>query len=106
MHGRPASGMAVTLFRIDGDQREQVAVTKTNTDGRCDTPLLAGDDLRPGVYELVFQVDTYFRKLAVDLPIPPFLDCVPLRFGVADSSLHYHVPLLVSPFAYSTYRGS
>ncbi|UEM23648.1 hydroxyisourate hydrolase [Skermanella mucosa] len=106
MHGTPAAGMAVTLFRIDGDRREKITETKTNTDGRCDEPLLSGDRMRTGIYELIFEVDAYFRKIAVDLPDPPFLDGIPLRFGIADAGAHYHVPLLVSPFAYSTYRGS
>ncbi|WP_158045368.1 hydroxyisourate hydrolase [Skermanella pratensis] len=106
MHGTPAAGMAVTLFRIDGDAREKITETKTNSDGRCDAPLLAGNRMRTGIYELVFEVNAYFRKIAVDLPDPPFLDSIPLRFGIADASAHYHVPLLVSPFAYSTYRGS
>jgi 5-hydroxyisourate hydrolase len=105
-HGMPASGMELTLHRIEQDgSRTPVARTRTNSDGRCDVPLLEGTAFRSGTYELVFQVATYFRKLATDLPDPPFLDEVPLRFGIA-ADAHYHVPLLVSPWSYSTYRGS
>ena len=106
MHGKPAAGLAVTLFRISGDDRENVVTTKTNSDGRCDAPLLSGDAMRPGFYELVFEVAAYFREAGVTLEDPPFLDRIPLRFGLSNASQHYHVPLLVSPFAYSTYRGS
>jgi 5-hydroxyisourate hydrolase len=106
MHGKPAAGLAVTLFRITGDDREPVISTKTNSDGRCDAPLLSGDTMRPGVYELVFDVAAYFREAGVALEDPPFLDRIPLRFGLSNAGQHYHVPLLVSPFAYSTYRGS
>ena len=106
MHGKPAAGLSVTLFRISGDDRELVVTTKTNSDGRCDAPLLSGAAMRPGVYELVFDVAAYFREAGVALEDPPFLDRIPLRFGLSNASQHYHVPLLVSPFAYSTYRGS
>ena len=81
-------------------------VASTNADGRCDAPLLAGDAMRPGLYELVFEVGAYFATRGTALPDPPFLDDVVLRFGVAEPGAHYHVPLLVSPFGYSTYRGS
>jgi 5-hydroxyisourate hydrolase len=106
MHGKPAAGLAVTLFRISGEDRELILTTATNSDGRCDAPLLSGDAMRPGVYELVFDVAAYFRASGVALEDPPFLDRIPLRFGLSNASQHYHVPLLVSPFAYSTYRGS
>jgi 5-hydroxyisourate hydrolase len=106
MHGKPAAGLAVTLFRISGDNREIVVTTKTNSDGRCDAPLLSCDAMRPGVYELVFEVAAYFSAAGVALENPPFLDRIPLRFGLSNAGQHYHVPLLVSPFAYSTYRGS
>jgi 5-hydroxyisourate hydrolase len=106
MHGRPAAGLTVALFRISGDDRELVTTTKTNSDGRCDAPLLSGDAMRPGFYELVFEVAAYFREAGVALEDPPFLDRIPLRFGLSNAGQHYHVPLLVSPFAYSTYRGS
>jgi len=106
MHGKPAAGLAVSLFRIDGEDRELVLSARTNADGRCDAPLLSGPAMRPGVYELVFDVAAYFREAGVALEDPPFLDRIPLRFGLSNAGQHYHVPLLVSPFAYSTYRGS
>jgi hydroxyisourate hydrolase len=83
-----------------------VRETVTNADGRTDAPLLADEALRAGVYELLFQVGAYFARRGVDLPDPPFLDAVPVRFAVADPASHYHVPLLVSPWSYTTYRGS
>ena len=105
-HGVPASGMELTLHRIGRDgSRTPVVSTRTNPDGRCDLPLLEGAEFQIGTYELMFQVAAYFRNLATDLPDPPFLDEVPLRFGIAVDA-HYHVPLLVSPWSYSTYRGS
>ena len=104
--GRPAAGMKLELFRLgEGDPRLIKAVV-TNSDGRCDAPLLQGPELTSGTYELLFHVGDYLRAGAVQLPDPPFLDLVPLRFGIADPGQHYHVPLLVSPYAYSTYRGS
>jgi 5-hydroxyisourate hydrolase len=100
--GRPAAGMTLRLIR-DG----QVLVeARTNADGRCDAPLLTGEQLVPGPYRLEFEVGPYFRAAGVTLPQPAFLETVVLDFGVADPSTHYHVPLLVSPFGYSTYRGS
>ena len=94
--GRPAAGVAVTLLR-DG---EEVAAAVTNADGRTDAPLL--DTLEAGVYELRFAVGDYFGRGSE----PPFLDVVPVRFGVSDPAAHHHVPLLVAPGGYSTYRGS
>ena len=107
MHGSPAAGMRVTLLRqsAGGTWAELKAVT-LNHDGRSDAPLLEGDAFVPGRYRLVFAVAAYFRARGVALPEPPFLDDVPLDFGIADVALHYHVPLLASPWAYSTYRGS
>src|SRR5206468_1359754 len=102
--GRPAAGMKVVLTRLDGTP-EAVAVAVTNADGRVDRPLLEGAAFAAGHYEIMFHVGDYFRARGVSLPEPPFLDLVPLRFGVAEDT-HYHVPLLVSPYAYSTYRGS
>ena len=102
--GRPAAGMKVVLTRLDGTP-EAVAVAVTNGDGRVDRPLLEGAAFAAGRYEIMFHVGDYFRTRGLGLPEPPFLDLVPLRFGVAEDA-HYHVPLLVSPFAYSTYRGS
>jgi 5-hydroxyisourate hydrolase len=105
-HGRPAAGIAVSLFEIDGSSRRLVATAITNADGRCDKPMLAGTEMKTGVYELVFEVAAYFRALGVTLAEPPFLDHVPIRFGIGDAGAHYHVPLLISPYAFSTYRGS
>ena len=105
-HGRPAAGVAMTLFRIEAGRRQLLAEHTSNADGRCDRPLLEGAALLPGVYELDFAVADSFRASGCVLPEPPFLDVVTLRFGVADPQAHYHVPLLVSPFAFSSYRGS
>ena len=104
-NGRPGKGIALRLYRLDGERRE-LRCAVTNEDGRCDAPLLEGDALQRGEYELVFAVDDYFRALDPGLPRPAFVGEVALRFGVADASQHYHVPLLVSPWSYSTYRGS
>ena len=104
--GAPAAGMQVTLLRFDGDQPLVLQSVRLNQDGRCPGPLLEGATLERGRYRLVFAVGAYFRRRGVSLPDPPFIDEVPLDFGVADPSAHYHVPLLVSPFSYSTYRGS
>jgi 5-hydroxyisourate hydrolase len=104
-HGRPGAGVEVTVYRVDGEQR-QVASAVTNADGRTDGPLLEGDAFVPGVYEIVFGAGAYFTRTGAKLPAPPFVGDVVLRFGVADPAAHYHVPLLVSPWSYSTYRGS
>lgn len=106
--GKPARGVAVELRRlVPGGIAEPVVQAVTNADGRTDAPLLAGGDLRAGIYELVFHVGDYFRaEGTAGLPDTAFLDQVPIRFGVADPGGHYHVPLLVSPWSYSTYRGS
>ncbi len=105
--GRPAAGVALALFRIEADgHRLLLSETQTNQDGRTDRPLLEGDAFVVGRYELVFRVGDYFRGAGQILPEPPFLDLVPLSFGIADPQGHYHVPLLVSPWSYSTYRGS
>lgn len=106
VHGRPGAGMALTLYRIENEQRLWLLDTRTDADGRCNAPLLAGEAMRPGCYELVFKVGAYFRAAGVALADPPFLDAVPIRFAIASAGQHYHVPLLVSPYAYSTYRGS
>lgn len=106
-HGRPAAGVAVELWRLGPDDaRTLVAAARTNADGRTDQPLLSGDALVAGTYELVFAAGDYFAGLGLDVPEPRFLDRVPVRFGVADPTANYHVPLLLSPWAYSTYRGS
>jgi 5-hydroxyisourate hydrolase len=105
-HGCAAAGMRVTLLRIDGTRSQQLAQLDLNHDGRAGSPLLEGELLERGRYRLVFAVAAYFRGRGVELPEPPFIDDVLLDFGIADPSLHYHVPLLVSPWSYSTYRGS
>ena len=104
--GRPGAGVRLTLFRLDGSVRARLCDAITNVDGRCEKPLLEGTDFLAGTYELVFQVGHYFKESGIPLPDPPFLDEVVLRFNVADSGQHYHVPLLMSPWGYSTYRGS
>lgn len=104
--GIPASHMAYRLERINGETRELITTGNTNADGRCVHPLLTGENMRVGSYELHFEVAAYYRQRGVVLSEPPFLDVVTLRFGIADRSANYHVPLLVSPWSYSTYRGS
>ena len=102
--GRPAAGLAIDLYRLD-DGEEKVTSARTNADGRVDGPLLEGPDFVPGTYELRFHAGDYLRAAAT-LPDPPFLDVIPIRFGIAAGDQHYHVPLLLSPYGYSTYRGS
>lgn len=103
--GMPAVGLSIELFSLAGERR-YLKTAVTNKDGRCDAPLLEGADLVAGSYELVFAVGPYFRAAGVATSNPPFLDLVPIRFQVADTAAHYHVPLLVSPYGYTTYRGS
>jgi 5-hydroxyisourate hydrolase len=105
-NGRPGAGIKVELFALAGDTRRALKTTTTNDDGRCDEPLLEGDALVAGEYELVFGAGDYFASIGTKVPEPRFVDRVVLRFGVADAKAHYHVPLLVSPWSYSTYRGS
>jgi 5-hydroxyisourate hydrolase len=105
-NGCPAAGMAVSLYRLDGATPTLLKQITLNHDGRADAPLLADATFVPGRYRLVFGVAAYFRALGTALSDPPFLDEVPLDFGLATVGQHYHVPLLASPFAYSTYRGS
>jgi len=105
-NGCPAAGMAVALYRVDGAVPARLKRIELNHDGRADAPLLADAQLQPGRYRLVFGVAAYFRARGAALADPPFLDEVPLDFGIADAAAHYHVPLLVSPWSYSTYRGS
>lgn len=105
-HGRPGAGIAIELYKLEGDARSLIKRTLTNDDGRCDQPLLEGDALTAAEYELVFHAGDYFAAAGVQVPQPRFVDRVVLRFGIADATAHYHVPLLVSPWAYSTYRGS
>jgi 5-hydroxyisourate hydrolase len=102
MHGQPASGLSLRLRRGD----ETLVAAITNLDGRLDNPLLTAETLKPGAYRLEFDVGEYFRDLGVPLADPAFLETVVIDFGVADPASHYHVPLLVSPYGYSTYRGS
>jgi 5-hydroxyisourate hydrolase len=102
--GRPAGGVRIELERLD-ESRRKVAEAMTNADGRADRPLLEGAAFAPGSYELRFHAGDYFRAQGAALPSPPFLDVVVIRFGMAADE-HYHVPLLLSPYGYSTYRGS
>ncbi len=104
--GRPAVGLAITLWRLEGESRQLIGRVLTNADGRSDGPLLADAALLPGRYELVFAAGDYLRATGQAGSEIPFLDEVPIRFGIGDPGQHYHVPLLLSPFAYSTYRGS
>jgi 5-hydroxyisourate hydrolase len=104
--GRAGAGIRIELFRLDEGMRTPLANTKTDLDGRCPVPLLEGPHFAAGRYELVFQAGAYFAASGIALPDPPFVDEVVLRFGIADAAAHYHVPLLVSPWSYSTYRGS
>ena len=106
MHGSPAAGMAVRLYRLDASGNPQLLQSLTlNADGRAPAPLLEGEAFQPGVYELSFHVGDYFRRLGIVSADPAFLTVVPVRFGLSKAQ-HYHVPLLVSPYGYSTYRGS
>ena len=106
MHGCPAAGMAVSLYTTVGDTATLVRAFVLNHDGRSDGPLYDNNSLKTGTYRLVFDVAGYFAAKGVDLPEPNFLGKVSLDFGVAQTDQHYHVPLLVSPWSYSTYRGS
>ena len=105
-NGCPAAGMRVAFFRIDDGISRELRSLVLDADGRADAPLLEGAEHRPGRYRLVFSVAAYFAARGAQLADPPFLDEVPLDFGIADAAGHYHVPLLVSPWSYSTYRGS
>ena len=102
--GCPAAGLRLELWRLDSEARMLKAAI-TNADGRIEQPLLAGDEFATGVYELRFFAGEYLRREKA-LPDPAFLDIIPIRFGIADAGQHYHVPLLLSPYGYSTYRGS
>jgi 5-hydroxyisourate hydrolase len=104
--GTPAHGIAVELHLLEGAERRLMAAVTTNADGRPDAPLVAADALETGIYELSFHAADYFHRLGMTQPVPPFLGVIVIRVGIADPSGHYHVPLLLSPFAYSTYRGS
>jgi 5-hydroxyisourate hydrolase len=104
--GKPAAELRVELFRIDGPRRELLRTAITNADGRTGDPLLEGDSLPGGQFELLFHAGDYFRGLGVALSDPPFLDEVAIRFGIDPAAGSYHVPLLLAPHGYSTYRGS
>jgi 5-hydroxyisourate hydrolase len=105
-NGGPAAGMKIELAVLEKGAWVDLKTLYTNADGRSDKPLLAAGEMRAGEFRLLFHVAEYFRAKGVQLPHPPFLDCVPVRFGIADPSAHYHVPLLCGPWSYSTYRGS
>jgi 5-hydroxyisourate hydrolase len=100
--GCPAAGLPLTLYRIDGSARNEIGTWRTNDDGRCDGPLLAGAAVHPGIYEIVFDIAAW-RRGGGD---PGFYDLIPIRFCIADPAAHTHIPLLVSPYGYTTYRGS
>ncbi|MFC0251205.1 hydroxyisourate hydrolase [Massilia consociata] len=111
-HGRPGAGVKVELYALDaridapGGGRTLLKTDVTNGDGRCGAPLLEGEQLRTGHYELVFHAGDYFATQGVELPSPRFLDRVTIAFGIFDSAQNYHVPLVMTPWSYSTYRGS
>jgi 5-hydroxyisourate hydrolase len=105
-NGCPAQGMKIELWAALGDKGKLLKTVVTNTDGRTDQPLLSAEEMRAGQYEIVFFVGDYFAARSASAAKPPFLDRVPVRFGIADAGASYHVPLLCSPWAYSTYRGS
>ncbi|MHB0954495.1 MAG: hydroxyisourate hydrolase [Allorhizobium sp.] len=105
--GKPAEGMRIQLVRMNGEEAEIISTVFTNADGRVDGgPILEGEAFRTGQYELLFHAGDYLRAQGVPLTEPPFLDVIPIRFGISDTEAHYHVPLLLSPYGYSTYRGS
>ena len=105
--GGPAKGVRIELFELEANgARRLVTTAATNADGRTDPPLIGAAEARVGRFELVFHAGDYFRAQGAKLADPPFLDVVPVRFAVADADAHYHVPLIVSPWSYSTYRGS
>ena len=104
--GKPGAGVKLALYAVAEGSKTLLKQAVTNSDGRCDEPLLAGDAVRAGKYELVFAAGDYFAAQGVELPQPRFVDEVVIAFGIADPTQNYHVPLVVSPWAYSTYRGS
>lgn len=104
--GLPGGNIQLRLYRCTKDGDILLITALTNEDGRCNEPLLDGDDMQNGTYRIEFEVADYYRTQGLDLPEPPFLDIVDIRFGISDADSHYHVPLLVSPYGYSTYRGS
>ena len=104
--GLPAQGVRIVLYRLEGESRTLLAETVTNDDGRTDSPILPAEGFREGQYELEFEAGDYFDSVGVPAESPRFLNRIPIRFGISDIDAHYHVPLLLSPFGYSTYRGS
>ena len=104
--GVPAKGLRIELYRIEGNARTHLVELITNDDGRTDIPILPADDFDTGVYELIFHAGDYLDSVGSTKASPRFLDEIPIRFGINDPTSHYHVPLLLSPFGYSTYRGS
>ena len=104
--GCPAKGVKITLYRVSGNSHRKIAETVTNDDGRTDAPILPAEAFETGSYELVFHAGDYLRETGQASGDPLFLDQIPIRFGMADAAAHYHVPLLLSAFGYSTYRGS
>ena len=106
MNGCPAAGMRVALYRVEAGEATLIKQFTLNDDGRADAPLLDDATFTVGTYRLLFEVAAYFRGRGIVLPDPPFVDAVPIDFGLSNAQQHYHVPLLASPWAYSTYRGS
>ncbi len=104
--GAPAGGLTITLYRIEGANRMKLAGMTTNADGRTDAPILAKGQMMPGTYELLFEAGAYLDSVGTPAEAPRFLNDIPIRFGISDANAHYHVPLLLSPFGFSTYRGS
>lgn len=104
--GCPAADLNIQLFHLDGEARTLLAQMRTNADGRTDSPILPKGDMKTGTYELVFHAGAYLDASGAPAEEPRFLDVVPIRFGISDAQAHYHVPLLISPFGMSTYRGS
>jgi 5-hydroxyisourate hydrolase len=104
--GCPAAGMTIELFRIEGEARRLVRTVVTNADGRTDAPVIPKGEMEVGVWELLFHAGDYLDAAGVEGGSPRFLDLIPIRFGIGDPGEHYHVPLLLAPYSYSTYRGS
>ena len=104
--GAPARGRKIDLYRLEGDARTHLRGLATNEDGRTDSPILPREEFATGVYELVFHAGAWLEDSGTPGPSPRFLDEIPIRFGISDAASHYHVPLLISPYGYSTYRGS